>query len=59
MYLSYSDGLRIFGWYYEAKEQERDEEKKVILRPLKKVGELYSQPVGAGKKEWITSKEAD
>jgi hypothetical protein len=59
MYLSCSDGLRIFGWHYEAKEQERDEEKKVILRPPTKIGELCSQPVGAGKKEWITSKEAD
>jgi len=40
MHLCYSDSLRIFGWHYEAKEQERDEEKKVILRPLKKIDEL-------------------
>jgi hypothetical protein len=40
MHLSYSDSLRIFRWHYEAREQERDEKKKVILRPLKKIGEL-------------------
>jgi hypothetical protein len=51
MHLSYSDGLRIFGWYYEAKDQERDEKKKVILRPLKKIGELCSQQIGDEKRD--------